>query len=121
MSRCHKPGLNPPQASFVSGNGAGDFFSADFFSGFVRTSVAILLARLRPRVRVQQRTRFAAKPASLVSLYLVLMSFPVSARVSIVVSRSTRCREAISFVAIETAVHAFTAPKAHRSMHGTCT
>src|ERR1700745_1599331 len=76
---------------------------------------------LRDACRPQQSTRLAASPPSLVSLYLALMSLPVSARVLIVVSRSTRCREAISFVAIMYAVQAFTAPNAQRSMHGTCT
>ena len=63
-------------------------------------------------VVLQQRTRFAASPASLVSLYFVDMSRPVSARVLMVVSRSTRCLEPISFVAMRKAVHAFTAPNA---------
>ena len=52
---------------------------------------------------------------------LLGMSLPVSARVLMVVSRSTRCRDAISLVAIMNATQAFTAPKAQRSMHGTCT
>src|SRR6476661_4435618 len=71
--------------------------------------------------RRQQRTRLAANPPSLVSLYFVLMSRPVSARVLMVVSRSTRCRAAISLVAITKAIQALTAPKAQRSMQGTCT
>src|SRR6185369_4942308 len=69
----------------------------------------------------QQRTTERARPASLVSLYLLFMSLAVSARARIVASRSMRCREAISLLAIAYAVHALTAPKAHRSMHGTCT
>jgi hypothetical protein len=69
----------------------------------------------------QQSTTDRASPASLVSLYLLFMSFAVSASAWIVASRSTRCREAISLLAIAYAVHAFTAPKAHRSTHGTCT
>ena len=48
----------------------------------------------------QQSTRFAARPPSLVSLYFESMSLPVCARVLIVVSRSTRCRDSISLVAI---------------------
>ena len=71
--------------------------------------------------RDQQRVRLRANPPSLVSLYFVLMSRPVWAMVAIVVSRSTRCRDAISLVAIMKAIQAFTAPKAHRSMQGTCT
>ena len=55
---------------------------------------------------LQQRTRFAASPASLVSLYFADMSRPVSARVLMVVSRSTRCLDAISLVAMRKAVHA---------------
>src|SRR5262245_52242734 len=77
--------------------------------------------QVRPPGSRQQRVRFWARPASLVSLYFVLMSLPVSARVLMVVSRSTRCRDAISLVAIRAATHAFTAPNAQRSMQGTCT
>jgi hypothetical protein len=44
MSRCHKPGLNPRQASFVSGSVVAACFFADDFVGFVRISAAILLA-----------------------------------------------------------------------------
>jgi hypothetical protein len=43
---------------------------------------------------LQQRTRFASSPASLVSLYFVDMSRPVSARVLMVVSRSTLVQRA---------------------------
>src|SRR6266404_9437095 len=55
MSRCHKPGLNPRHASFVSGSAGAAFFSADFFSGFVRTSVAILLRAIAPSVNVSAK------------------------------------------------------------------
>src|SRR6478735_5071330 len=73
----------------------------------------------RDRWVAQQRVRFWASPASLVSLYFGFMSLAVSASVLIVVSRSTRCRLAISLVAIMAATQAFTAPKAQRSMQGT--
>src|SRR4029077_3195079 len=76
---------------------------------------------IRPRTLRQQRTRFCASPASLVSLYFVLMSLPVSARGLTVVSSSKRCRHPISLVAIMKAVQALTAPNAQRSMQGTCT
>src|ERR1044072_9214074 len=69
----------------------------------------------------QQRTTERARPASLVSLYLLFMSFAVSARACTVASKSTRCLDAISLLAIAYAVHALTAPNAHRSIHGTCT
>src|SRR5215468_8794683 len=69
----------------------------------------------------QQSVTDNARPASLVSLYLLFMSFAVSASAWIVASRSIRCREAISLLAISYAVHALTAPNAHRSTHGTCT
>src|SRR5262245_19378819 len=69
----------------------------------------------------QHSTTDCASPASLVSLYLPFMSFAVSANATIVSSRFTRCLDAISLVAIMKAVQAFTAPKAHRSMQGTCT
>src|SRR5215472_5195124 len=49
MSRCHNPGLNPRQASFVSGSGVSVFFGFDAFSGLVRTSVAMLFALTRAR------------------------------------------------------------------------
>src|SRR5256885_1316517 len=117
MSRCHRPGLNPRQASLVSGNSASFFFEG-LAGGRAAATVALITYCL---TNPQQSTRFAARPASLVSLYFVLMSLPVSARVLIVVSRSTRCRDAISFVAIMYAVQAFTAPNAQRSMHGTWT
>src|SRR6186997_154086 len=86
-----------------------------------------LLVELSPgRVRArspfdQQSTTERARPASLVSLYLLFMSLAVWARASTVASKSTRCLDAISLLAIAKAVHALTAPKAHRSMHGTCT
>src|SRR6185436_20420745 len=79
------------------------------------------LCFLRELLFNQQSTRFAASPPSLVSLYFAPMSRPVSARVLIVVSRSTRWRDAISLVAIMNAIHAFTAPNAQRSMQGTWT
>src|SRR5258708_3102071 len=69
----------------------------------------------------QQSTTERANPASLVSLYLLFMSFAVSASAITVASKSTRCLEAISLLAIAYAVQAFTAPNAQRSMHGTCT
>ena len=46
------------------------------------------------------------------------MSFAVWARAMTVSSKSTRCRDAISLLAIAYAVQALTAPKAQRSMHG---
>src|SRR3954451_14639836 len=69
----------------------------------------------------QQSTTDWARPASLVSLYLLFMSLAVWARAMTVSSKLTRCLEAISLLAIAYAVQAFTAPNAHRSMHGTCT
>src|SRR6516164_3361834 len=41
MSRCHKPGLNPRQASFVSGSLVVAFLSSDALDGFVRTCASI--------------------------------------------------------------------------------
>src|SRR4029453_8728115 len=69
----------------------------------------------------QQSTTDRARPASLVSLYLLFMSFAVWARAATVASRLTRCLDAISFLATAYAGHALTAPNAQRSMHGTCT
>src|SRR4029453_8280171 len=69
----------------------------------------------------QQRTTERANPASLVSLYLLFMSFAVWARACTVASKLTRCLDAISLLAIAKAVQALTAPNAQRSMHGTCT
>src|SRR3954470_18111831 len=69
----------------------------------------------------QQSTTDWARPASLVSLYLLFMSFAVSARAITVASKSMRCLDEISLLAIAYAVQAFTAPNAHRSMQGTCT
>src|SRR5215203_5588523 len=69
----------------------------------------------------QQSTTERARPASLVSLYLLFMSLAVWARAMTVASKLTRCLDAISLLAITKAVQALTAPNAHRSMHGTCT
>src|SRR4249919_4013299 len=69
----------------------------------------------------QQSVTERARPASLVSLYLLFMSFAVWARAITVASKSTRCLDAISLLAIAYAVQALTAPKAQRSMQGTCT
>ncbi len=48
----------------------------------------------------QQSTTERANPASLVSLYLLFMSLAVSASAITVASKSTRCLEAISLLAI---------------------
>ena len=48
----------------------------------------------------QQSVTETARPASLVSLYLLFMSLAVSARAMTVASKSMRCREAISLLAI---------------------
>src|SRR6185369_795913 len=69
----------------------------------------------------QQSTTERARPASLVSLYLLFISLAVWASAITVSSNPTRCRDAISLLAIAYAVQALTAPNAHRSMHGTCT
>src|SRR6188472_2871690 len=69
----------------------------------------------------QQSTTDTARPPSDVSLYLVFISLAVSAIADTVVSKSTRRLVGISLLAIMKPVHAFTAPKAQRSMHGTCT
>src|SRR5260221_12591833 len=86
------------------------------------------LLAARSSTRVERRVRFdqqsvteRARPASLVSLYLLFMSFAVWARAITVASKLTRCLDAISLLAIAKAVQALTAPNAHRSMHGTCT
>src|SRR5436190_23303625 len=113
-SRCQRPGWNPRQASLV----LVSFFGAG--AGAALGSATVELMACLQKL-FQQRTRFAARPASLVSLYFAPMSLPVWARVLIVVSRSTRCRDAISLVATMKATQAFTAPNAQRSMHGTCT
>src|SRR5262252_4439049 len=73
------------------------------------------------RLIYQQRTTDTASPASLVSLYLLFISLAVCAIAVIVASRSMRWRLAISLLAIAYAVHALTAPKAHRSIQGTWT
>jgi hypothetical protein len=54
-------------------------------------------------------------------LYFEFISLAVSAIAETVVSKSTRRLVGISLLAIMKLVHAFTAPNAHRSMHGTCT
>src|SRR5690349_20773354 len=69
----------------------------------------------------QQRTTETARPPSDVSLYFEFISLAVSAIAATVVSKSTRRLAGISLLAIMNPVHAFTAPYAHRSMHGTCT
>src|SRR6478752_2565737 len=126
MSRCHSPTLNPRQASWavllvslVSVRAINQFLDQGSFAGWDAPGDG----RARPPDRwvPQQSVRFWARPASLVSLYFALMSLPVSARVLMVVSRSTRWREAISLVAIMAATQAFTAPNAQRSMQGTWT
>ena len=48
----------------------------------------------------QQSVTERARPASLVSLYLLFMSLAVSARAITVASKSTRCLDAISLLAI---------------------
>ena len=48
----------------------------------------------------QQSVTDRARPASLVSLYLLFMSLAVSARAITVASKSTRCLDAISLLAI---------------------
>ena len=48
----------------------------------------------------QQSVTERARPASLVSLYFAFMSLAVSARAITVASKSTRCRDAISLLAI---------------------
>jgi hypothetical protein len=48
----------------------------------------------------QQSTTERANPASLVSLYLLFMSLAVWARACTVASKSTRCLDAISLLAI---------------------
>src|SRR5687768_6300476 len=94
MSRCHNPGLNRRHGARRSVD------EAEVGSSLMWLNVRGSRSRVWDTgFIVQQRTRFWARPASLVSLYLVLISRPVSARVLMVVSRSTRWREAISFVA----------------------
>src|SRR5262245_55332924 len=78
-------------------------------------------SRLGMTIARQQSTTDTARPASLVSLYLLFISLAVWAIAVMVASRSIRCLEAISLLAIAHAVQALTAPKAQRSMHGTCT
>ena len=73
------------------------------------------------RAYVDSRASRSASPASLVSLYLLFISLAVCAMAVIVSSRPTRWLDAISLLAMAQAVHALTAPNAHRSMHGTCT
>src|SRR6185369_17841592 len=48
----------------------------------------------------QQRVTDCARPASLVSLYLLFMSFAAGARAITVSSKSMRCLEAIALLAI---------------------
>ena len=64
MSRCHKPGSNPRQASFVSDSCGAAFFSADVFGGFVAVSVAIFFRERVPdsqlaKNKVRSQTCFA--------------------------------------------------------------
>ena len=49
------------------------------------------------------------------------MSLAVWAIAAMVASKSIRCLDATSLLAMAQAVQALTAPNAHRSMHGTCT
>ena len=51
-----------------------------------------------PYESIQQSTTDWARPASLVSLYLLFISFAVWARAMTVSSKSMRCRDAISSV-----------------------
>src|SRR3954470_18120317 len=71
--------------------------------------------------RRQHSTTDTARPPSDVSLYLAFISFAVSAMAATVVSKSTRRFTGISLLAIMNPVQDFTAPKAQRSMQGTCT
>src|SRR4029079_6216813 len=74
-----------------------------------------------PPISTQQSTTDCVCPRSLVSLYLLFISLAVWASAITVSSKLTRCLDAISLLAIASAVQALTAPKAHRSMQGTCT
>src|SRR5207253_296511 len=75
-------------------------------------SLPVTLARY-----IQQSTTLMARPPSDVSLYLVIMSRPVSYIVLMTVSSATRWLPSPRS-ASDAALMAFTAPMALRSMHG---
>ena len=80
---------------------SGQASATDWLRKRATESDKVLLSRVRTRSSFdQQSVTERARPASLVSLYLLFMSLAVSARAATVASRLTRCLDATSLLAI---------------------